>query len=100
MLYFHLLYDIKITLKSHFWCKSVIILSICMQRCYGRHACYNVSRTSVTTSCLSNLLHGVISLPDATSYDKIYIFYTSAHFQLRRHVINDAIFTPRRDVML
>ena len=30
-----------------------------MQRCYGRH---NVSRKSI-------LLHGVILLPDATSYD-------------------------------
>ena len=35
-----------------------------MQRCYGRH---NISRNSG----LSILLHGVISLPDATSYDKI-----------------------------
>ena len=30
------LYDIKITLKSHF-CKNVIFLSLCTQRCYGRH---------------------------------------------------------------
>ena len=29
------------TLKSHFWRKNVIILSLCTQRCYGRH---NVSR--------------------------------------------------------
>ena len=34
----------KITLKSHFWPKNVIILSSSMQRCYGRH---NVSRKSV-----------------------------------------------------
>ena len=34
--------DIKITLK--FWCKNVIILSLCTQHCYGRH---NVSRKSV-----------------------------------------------------
>ena len=32
------------TLKSHFWCKNVMILSLCTQRCYGRH---NVSRKSV-----------------------------------------------------
>ena len=42
---FYLSYDIKITLKSHFCRKNVIILSlIYMQRCDGRH---NVSRRSV-----------------------------------------------------
>ena len=35
-------HDIKITLKSHFCRKNVIIL--CPQRCYGRH---NNSRKSV-----------------------------------------------------
>ena len=30
-------HDIKITLTSHFCLKNVIILSLCMQRCYGRH---------------------------------------------------------------
>ena len=59
-------YHMTITLKSHFWPKDVIILSLCTQRCYGRH---NVSRKSKTTSGISILLHGVISLPDATSYD-------------------------------
>ena len=49
-----------ITLKYHFWRKNVIILSLCTQSCYGRH---NVSRKSI-------LLHGVILLPDATSYNK------------------------------
>ena len=60
------IYHMTNTLKSHFWRKNVIILSLCAQRCYGRH---NVSRKS--TSGLSILLHGVISLPDATSYDKV-----------------------------
>ena len=32
---------LDITLKSHFCRKNVIILSLCTQRCYGRH---NVSR--------------------------------------------------------
>ena len=41
---FYHLYDIKNTLKSHFWRKNVIILSLCTQRCYGHH---NVSRKSV-----------------------------------------------------
>ena len=36
--------DIKITLKSHFCRKNVIILSLCRQFCYGTH---NVSRKSV-----------------------------------------------------
>ena len=39
--------DSKITLKSHFWRKNVIILSfhvLYTQRCYGRH---NVSRKSI-----------------------------------------------------
>ena len=38
---FYLTYDIKITLKSHFCRKNVIILTLCTQRCYGRN---NVSR--------------------------------------------------------
>ena len=32
------------SLKTHFWRKNVIILSLCMQGCYGRH---NVSRKSI-----------------------------------------------------
>ena len=67
---FYLSYDIKITLKSHFLSKNVIILSLCTQRCNGRH---NVSRKSVNISGLSILLHGVISLPDQTSYDYLVI---------------------------
>ena len=37
-------YDIKITLKSHFWRKKDKILSLCTQRYDGRH---NVSRKYV-----------------------------------------------------
>ena len=37
-------YDIKVTFKYHFLRKNVNILSLCTQRCYGRH---NVSRKSV-----------------------------------------------------
>ena len=36
--------------------------------CFGRH---NVSRKSVNTSDLSLSLHGIISFPEATSYDKL-----------------------------
>ena len=62
---FYLSYDKYF--ESHFWRKNVIILSLCTQRCYGRH---NVSRKSINDSGLHILLHGVISLPNATSYDK------------------------------
>ena len=56
------IYHMTITLKPDFWRKkNVIILSLCTQRCYGRH------------SGLLILLHVVISLPDATSYDKLYL---------------------------
>ena len=35
---------LRLLLKSHFWHKKVVILSLCMQLCYGLH---NVSRKSV-----------------------------------------------------
>ena len=38
------IYHMTHTLKSDFWHKSVIILSLCSRRCYGRH---NVSRKSI-----------------------------------------------------
>ena len=38
------IYHMTNTLKSHFWRKNVIILSLYTQRCYGRH---NVPRKSI-----------------------------------------------------
>ena len=38
------IYHMTNTLKSYFGCKYVMILSLCTQRCYGRH---NVSRKSI-----------------------------------------------------
>ena len=38
------IYHMTNTLKSHLWRKNVIILSLCAQRCYGRH---NVSGKSI-----------------------------------------------------
>ena len=38
------IYHMTNTLKSHLWRKIDIILSLCAQRCYGRH---NVSRKSI-----------------------------------------------------
>ena len=39
------IYHMSFTLKSHFWRKNVILLSLCTQRCYGRH---NVSSKSIS----------------------------------------------------
>ena len=59
---------IKITLKSHF----------CRKTLYFCHYVRNVVMGDImfpekrlTTSGLQMLLHGVITLPDATSYDKL-----------------------------
>ena len=63
---FYLSYNIKITLKSHFCRKNVIILSLS----YVRNGVMDVitfPENLLTTSGLSILLHGVISLPDGTS---------------------------------
>ena len=38
------IYHMTNILKFHFWSKNVIILSLCTQRCYGRH---NVPRKSI-----------------------------------------------------
>ena len=38
------IYHMTNTLKSHFWRKNVIFLSLCKQSCYGRHY---VSRKSI-----------------------------------------------------
>ena len=38
------IYHMTNTFKSHFWRKKIMILSLCKQRCYGRH---NVSRKSI-----------------------------------------------------
>ena len=38
------IYHMTNTLKSDFWSKNVIILSLCTQRCYG---CHNVFRKSI-----------------------------------------------------
>ena len=38
------IYHMTNTLKSYFWRKNVIILSLCTQRCHGRH---DVSRKSI-----------------------------------------------------
>ena len=64
---FYLSYDSKITLKSHFCSKDVIILPICTKRCFGHHS---ISRKLVYRFYFMALFHGFISLPDPMSYDK------------------------------
>ena len=60
-------YHMKLKLlKSHFCHENVKILPPVMFRYNGRH--YIMLKKSV-----SILLHGVISLPDATSCDKMYL---------------------------
>ena len=61
-------YDITITLKFLFWHKKVQIChNVCTVVIDVIHKSYqNMS----TTSGLSIIMHGVILLPDMTSYDK------------------------------
>ena len=62
-----IIYDIiNITLKSHFWRKKVIILSLCSHHCYGRH---NVSWKSVNHWWFIDFIAWHFLHPGATSYD-------------------------------
>ena len=47
------IYHMTNTLKSHFWRKIVILLSLCTQSCYGRH---NVSRKSINQEWFINFI--------------------------------------------
>ena len=62
------IYHMTNTFKSNFWRKNVILVSLCTQRCYGRH---NVS-------------------PKIDKPLVVYRFYCMAlfHSQTRRHVIS------------
>ena len=65
---FFLSYVIEITLKSHFWRAHIKLLSICMQRCYGRHyiSCLKCKPLVIYRF----LTHAVISHPGATSCEE------------------------------
>ena len=54
---FFLSYDIKITLKSHFCRKSVIILSLCTQRCFGCQRFLKVCKPLVVYQFYCMALH-------------------------------------------
>ena len=60
--------DFRITSKSHFWHENVKILLSFTQHYNGHH--FVMLLNLYTTSGLSILLHGVISLPGAKSCDK------------------------------
>ena len=64
---FYLSYDIKNTLKSHFWCKNVIILPLCTLNIMD---VIMLPVNLKTIIGLSILMHDVISISDVTSYDK------------------------------
>ena len=80
---FYLSYDIKITLQSHFLSKNMIILSLCMQRCYGRH---NFSLK------ICKPLHDIISLPDTMSCDNYYFINMLCVVCLGNSVISSNIY--------
>ena len=62
---------LKLLIKSNFWRINVKMLPSVMQRYNGRTLCNYVTLLNLlTTSGLSILLHGVISLPGATSCGK------------------------------
>ena len=67
---FYLSYDIKITLKSHFCRKNIKIFNLSLHVRSVVIEVITFPENLQTTSGLSILLHGVISLPDATAYDK------------------------------
>ena len=62
------IYHMTKTLKSHFWHKNVIILSLCMQRCYG---CHNISRKSINHKWFIDFIAWRYFTPRSTSYDKL-----------------------------
>ena len=69
------IYHMTNTLKSHFYRKNVIILSLCTQRCYGRH---NVSRKSINhlgDNCIQNF-----------HLERYIVGYTVGNLVLRRRV--------------
>ena len=61
-------------------------------RCYGRN---NVSRNRLTTSGLQIVLNGVISLPDATSYDN-YMYRICAKQFFKRTCTENSILLDKR----
>ena len=80
---FYLSYDIKSTLKSHFCHKkrhNFVIMYVVMD-------VISFPENLKTTSGLSILLHGVISLPDAKSYDNMEKTLSDFHMCLHIHFI-------------
>ena len=84
---FYLSYAITITLKSHFFVKT---LSFCHYVCNVVMNFITFSENLLTTSGLLILLHGFISLIDGTSYDKRCLYPT---FMLKNRHLFLACFT-------
>ena len=70
----YLSYVIKISFESHFWRKKVTNIHVVIATLLWK-SFYNVSRKSVNHNGLKILMHGVIVLPDAMSYDKNILFF-------------------------
>ena len=75
---FYLSYDIKCLLNWVFGLQTSRFYHIYMQRCYGCH--YITLLNMQTTSGSSMLMHGIISLPEVTSYDTIFYSFFSTMF--------------------
>ena len=52
------IYHMTNTLKSHFWRKSVIFLSLCTQRCFQRHMINIIYLTNMCLVCFQMNLVG------------------------------------------
>ena len=54
-------YGIKITLKSHFCRKNIIIVSLlCTQRCYWRHKTFPENRLTISTGGKPRNYHEIV----------------------------------------
>ena len=76
------IYHMTNNLKSHFWCKNVIILSLCTQRCYGRH---NVSRKSVNHFYCMVLFHSQTRRHMINIYIYIYLLFFQLYLRPQLH---------------
>ena len=54
------IYHMANTLKSRFWCKSVMILSLCTHRYYGRHNVYRKSINQLGDNLIQNFSFGEV----------------------------------------
>ena len=90
-------YHKKKTRKSLFWRENVKLLQSFTQRYNGRH--YVTLLNMYTTSALSILVHGIISLPDATSGDKQVCMTKKCHtFRTKNNRLHREEKTQKADI--